>query len=227
MLLSAKDLSVSYDETVLENISFTVNAGEFLCIIGQNGGGKSTLCKAILGLVPLSGGCVITRENLKIGYVPQECPQEKFPASAEEIVRMGVRTRRPFLSGSEKARVLENMRLLGILDLRKKNFETLSGGQKRRVFIARALTASDGVLLLDEPASGLDPLALSELYALLRTLCSRDGITVIMVSHDMDAALSSADKLLYLDKTLRFFGTPADFLASEDGKRFLGGERNV
>lgn len=227
MILSVKDLSVSYDETVLENISFRVNDGEFLCIIGQNGGGKSTLCKAILGLVPVSGGHVTTREGLRIGYVPQECPPEKFPASAEEIVRMGVRSHRPFLSKSEKARVLENMRLLGISELRKKNFETLSGGQKRRVFIARALTASDGVLLLDEPASGLDPLALSELYALLKTLCRRDGVTVIMVSHDMGAALSSADKLLYLDKTLRFFGTPSAFLESEDGKRFLGGEANV
>ncbi len=224
MILSAKDLSVSYDETVLENISFSVEKGEFLCIVGPNGGGKSTLCKALLGLVPTAGGRVFVKDGLCIGYVPQEMEATRqFPASVEEIVRMGVRTHRPFLSREEKEKAEANMKLLGIFPLRKKNFEMLSGGQKRRVLIARALCASDGVLLLDEPAAGLDPVALSELYSLLGALRTEHGITVMMVSHDMDAALSAADTLLYIDKTIRFFGSPSAFSGSEYGKRFSGG----
>lgn len=226
--MNLENLSVSYDDVALRDVSFSVEKGDFICIVGENGSGKTTLCKAILGLLPLKSGKVVKKDGLRIGYVPQKLSVKRdFPASAEEIVRTGVRTSRPFLSRVEKNLVLENMRLLGIEPLRRKSFRELSGGQQQRVLIARALTASDGVLILDEPASGLDPIAISDLYTLLKDLNRRDGTTVLMVSHDMNAAARTATKILHIDKTVKYFGAPEGFICSECGKRFLGGEANA
>ncbi len=221
-------LSVAYDNVVVQDVSFSVEKGDFICIVGENGSGKTTLVKALLGLIPAKSGKVALQEGLRVGYVPQKLSVKRdFPASAEEIVRSGVAARRPFLSRREKEQVLQNMRLLGIENLRKKSFRALSGGQQQRVLIARALTASDGVLVLDEPAGGLDPLALSELYALLKDLNRREKMTVIMVSHDIGAAVHTATKILHIDKTVKYFGAPEGFICSECGKRFLGGEADA
>lgn len=228
ILLHCDRLSVAYDDTVLEDISFSIEAGDFICVVGENGSGKTTLIKALLGLLPLKSGNVVFKEGLQCGYVPQKLSIKRdFPASAEEIVRMGVRSSRPFLSKSEKETVRRNMQLLGIDSLRKKSFESLSGGQQQRVLIARALTASESLLILDEPATGLDPMALSDLYTLLKDLNRTKGTTVLMVSHDIPATVTVATKILHINKTIQFFGPPEDFVCSECGKRFMGGESDA
>ncbi len=225
ILLNCDRISVAYDDIVLQNVSFSVEAGDFICIVGENGSGKTTLIKALLGLLPSRVGKVTLQEGLRCGYVPQNLSVKRdFPASAEEIVRMGVRTARPFLSRADKERVRQNMHLLGINDLRKKCFRTLSGGQQQRVLIARALTASETILFLDEPGTGLDPLALSDLYTLLKDLNRKKGTTVLMVSHDIASAVQVATKILHINKTVQFFGPPEDFVCSECGRRFLGGD---
>ncbi len=228
IIMDFENLSVAYEDVVLSDVTFSVEKGDFICIVGENGSGKTTLCKVILGLLSPQNGKVIKKEDLRIGYVPQKLSiKQDFPASAEEIVRTGVRTSRPFLTRTEKKLVLDNMRLLGIEALRKKSFRALSGGQQQRVLIARALTASDGILILDEPTGGLDPVAVSDLYALLKDLNRRDGTTILMVTHDISASLSAATKILHIDKTVKYFGAPAGFICSECGKRLLGGEANA
>lgn len=224
ILLNCENLCVAYDDVVVQNVSFSVEKGDFICIVGENGSGKTTLIKALLGLLPAKSGKVTMLEGLQTGYVPQKLSVKRdFPASAEEIVRMGVRSGRPFLSRAEKTLVRQNMELLGIENLRKKSFQALSGGQQQRVLIARALTASDTFLFLDEPGTGLDPMALADLHTLLRNLNRERGMTVLMVSHDMASSVQIATKILHINKTLQFFGPPEDFICSECGKRFMGG----
>jgi len=228
ILLNCENLCVAYDDVVVQDVSFSVEKGDFICIVGENGSGKTTLIKALLGLLPVKSGKVTMQEGLETGYVPQKLSVKRdFPASSEEIVRMGVRSSRPFLSRAEKARVRKNMELLGIENLRKKSFQSLSGGQQQRVLIARALTASDTFLFLDEPGTGLDPVALKDLHALLRELNRKQGLTVLMVSHDMASSVKIATKILHINKTLQFFGPPGDFICTECGKRFMGGGNNA
>jgi len=228
ILLTCDNVSVAYDDVAIQDVSFSVEKGDFICIVGENGSGKTTLIKTLLGLLPTKSGKITMQEGLRTGYVPQKLSVKRnFPASAEEIVRMGVRSARPFLSRRERALVRQNMERLGIIDLRKKSFQSLSGGQQQRVLIARALTASDTVLFLDEPGTGLDPVALADLQALLMDLNRNKGMTILMVSHDMHAAVHTATKILHINKTVQFFGPPQDFICSECGKRFLGGSKSA
>lgn len=224
ILLTCENIAVAYDDLAIQDVSFSVEKGDFICIVGENGSGKTTLIKSLLGLIPIKSGKVVQSADLKIGYVPQKISiKRNFPASVEEIVRMGIRSPRLFISRGEKERVRRNMEQLGIWNLRKKSFQALSGGQQQRVLIARALTASDDILFLDEPGTGLDPVALSELHSLLVELNRNQGKTILMVSHDMHTAVHIATKILHINKTVQFFGPPGDFICSECGKRFLGG----
>lgn len=228
MIMHCNQLAVAYDRVVLENVSFSVEEGDFICIVGENGSGKTTLIKALLKLVPTRSGTVQMKKNVPVGYVPQKLSvKHNFPASAEEIVRSGIISRLPFLSRNDKRLVLQNMELLGIADLRKKSFRTLSGGQQQRVLLARALCASKQFLILDEPVTGLDPIAVSDLYALLKKINREEKTTILMVSHDISAAVSSASKILHIDKTVKFFGKPEEYVCSTCGKRFLGGDNNA
>ncbi len=225
MILSCDSLYAAYDRNVLENISFSVEKGDFICIVGENGSGKTTLLKTLLELHPAKSGSVFKKEGLRIGYVPQKSNVKKdFPATVEEIVRTGLVSKRPFLSRAEKETVQKNMALFSIADKRKARFADLSGGQQQRVLLARALTASREILFLDEPSGGLDPLALSEMYALLKALNQEEHLTILMVSHDISSAVHSASKILHIDKSIKFFGAPALYVCSECGKRFLGGD---
>ena len=227
-MISCDRLTVSYDDIVIQDVSFSVEQGDFICIVGENGSGKTTLCKALLQLLPVKSGTVTAKNGVRFGYVPQKLSlRPNFPASVEEIVRSGIQKRSPFLSRADKERAENYMHLLGVDKLRKKSFQELSGGQQQRVLIARALIASDGILLLDEPTGGLDPLAQSDLYALLRNLNKREGMTILMVSHDIHAAVQVATKILHIDKTVKYFGAPEGFMGSECGKRFLGGAPNA
>lgn len=230
--LTCTDLTLGYEGVpVIEHLSFSVDAGNYLYIVGENGSGKSTLMKALLGLKSPMAGKIETDDGLQpdeIGYLPQQTAvQRDFPASVQEIVRSGCLNRsgfRPFYTKSEKQRAQENMERLGIAHLAKRCYRELSGGQQQRVLLARALCATQKMLLLDEPVTGLDPKAQNELYELIEQLNRRDGITVLMVSHDMEAAVCYASHVLHISKTPLFFGTKAAYLQSKIGQAYTGEE---
>ncbi len=234
-LLTIRDLSLGYDsDVIVENLNFVVNKGDYLCIVGENGSGKSTLMRTLLHLQNPISGEILTGDSLErneIGYLPQQTiVQKDFPASVWEIVLSGCLSRsglRPFFSREEKKLAEENLKRLGIESLRNRCYRNLSGGQQQRVLLARALCATQKIILLDEPVSGLDPIVTEEMYELIAKL-NREGLTVIMVSHDISAALRYASHILHIGGEV-FFGTKEEYLQSETGRYFLaqkgGGDR--
>ena len=222
-----QNLSVGYDsKVILKNLSFEVNKGDYLCIVGENGSGKTTLIKSILGLIPTISGKLETGEGLKsneIGYLPQQTVvQRDFPASVKEIVLSGCQGRmglRPFYSKSDRLLAEKNMKKMDITDLSKRCYRELSGGQQQRVLLARALCATQKLLLLDEPVSGLDPRVTAEMYQTIKSL-NDEGISIIMISHDVDAAVKYASHILHIGNTV-FYGTTDEYVNSHIGHIFL------
>lgn len=225
--LICDQVSVGYDgKAVLQNLNFTVNAGDYLCIVGENGSGKSTLMKTILGLQPPIAGKIETGDGLKqneIGYLPQQTAAQKdFPASVQEIVLSGCQARcglRPFYNQQEKQLAQENIQKMQIESLTKRCYRELSGGQQQRVLLARALCATRKMLLLDEPVSGLDPKVTAKMYQLIAELNRREGISIVMISHDIAAAVQYASHILHIGNTV-FFGTKEEYLKSPMGPMF-------
>lgn len=218
IILECRNLSLGYEgKTVAENINFTVNSGDYLCIVGENGSGKSTLMKTILDLHSPQSGEIIMGEGLRasdIGYLPQQTAAQKdFPASVREVVLSGCAARcglRPFYSKAEKKLAEDNMRKMNISELAKHCYRELSGGQQQRVLLARALCASEKLLLLDEPVSGLDPAVTEEMYRIIQEL-NDSGMSIIMISHDICAALKYAGHILKMgDKP--FYGTKKEYI---------------
>jgi zinc transport system ATP-binding protein len=215
--LEANNLVLGYDgKTVTENISFSVNAGDYLCIIGENGVGKSTLLKAILGLNKLISGSVkLYIHRKEIGYLPQQDNiQKDFPASVKEIVLSGCLNRsrfRPFYTKEEREIVRKSMEAVNILDLTKKCYRELSGGQQQRVLLARALAAARKMIVLDEPVAGLDPSATADFYRVIKEKNANGEITVIMISHDVETVINFASHILYIGKEKVFFGTTYEY----------------
>lgn len=227
-LLSCQDLSLGYEgKAILEHISFEVNAGDYLCIVGENGSGKTTLMKTILGLIHPLRGRVVTGEGLRqreIGYLPQQTlVQRDFPASVYEIVLSGCQGRqglRPFYSKADKELAWQNIRRMELEPLARRCYRELSGGQQQRVLLARALCATRKLLLLDEPVAGLDPKVTAEMYQLIARLNREDGITVVMISHDLEAALRCANHILHIGSRV-YYGTVEGYLKTETGARWL------
>ena len=225
--IKATDLILGYDgEVIVNGLNFEVNKGNYLCIVGENGSGKSTLMKALTGLrVPMGGQIVFDEGVTKdtIGYLPQQTPvQRDFPASVEEIVISGCQGRlkkRPFYSKEDKKLARVNMERMGIADISKRCYRELSGGQQQRVLLARALCATEKLLILDEPVAGLDPKVTTEIYELIRNL-NKEGITIIMVSHDISGVLGTASHVLHIGKKI-FFGTNEAYRKSSIGKYYL------
>ncbi len=232
-IIQCSDLRFAYDgRTVLEGVSFSLNAGDYLCVVGENGSGKSTLIKGLLGLKAPDGGSIVFADGLKpteIGYLPQQTQiQRDFPASVYEVVLSGCLNSlggRLMYSKADKARALENMERMGIEDIRDAGYQQLSGGQQQRVLLARALCATKRLLLLDEPVTGLDPIATGELYNLIKLINLCDNISVIMVSHDIHEAVRYATHILHLGHRQLFFGTASEYRESDLARRFLGGGR--
>ena len=219
--LICKNISIAYEkENVVDNLSITVEKGDYVSIIGENGTGKSSLLKGILGLVALKSGQVIFDEGCSrknIGYLSQQnLMQKDFPASVYEVVLSGcIKSKgfRPFYSKKEKNLALENLKRLGMDSLKKSCYADLSGGQKQRVLLARALCATDRMIVLDEPITGLDPVATADMYHLVNKLNKDFGITIIMVTHDIDNALKYSNKILHLHKNNKYyFGPKEDYL---------------
>ena len=233
--LICQDLCVGYDgKAVLQDLNFAAFSSDYLCIVGENGSGKSTLMKTILGLQQPVRGRILTLDGLRkneIGYLPQQTQVQKdFPASVREIVLSGCQGRcgsRPFYNKEEKQLAADAMEKMQIAQLAKRCYRELSGGQQQRVLLARALCATRKMLLLDEPVSGLDPKVTAEMYALIEKLNREDGITVIMISHDIAAAVKYASHILHIGDAV-FFGTKTEYLQSPQGRLFAaekGGDR--
>lgn len=232
-ILQCTNASFAYDgRTVLEKVSFSLNAGDYLCVVGENGSGKSTLIKGLLGLKAPESGSIEYLDGLKsteIGYLPQQTQtQRDFPASVSEVVMSGCLNslgHRFHYSNKDRERALLNMERMGIEELKDTSYQELSGGQQQRVLLARALCATKKLLLLDEPVTGLDPIATGEMYNLIKLVNLCDSISVIMVSHDIHEAVRYATHILHLGHKQLFFGTSAEYKESDVARRFLGGSR--
>ncbi|ABX40826.1 metal ABC transporter ATP-binding protein [Lachnoclostridium phytofermentans] len=229
-LISCSDTVLAYDEkVVVSNLNFHVREGEYLCIVGENGSGKSTLIKTILGLKTVSSGTITYGDGIRaneIGYLPQQTEiQKDFPALVKEVVLSGGLNGcglRPFYNKYEKSKARRNMELLNIENLENKCYRELSGGQKQRVLLARALCASKKLLLLDEPVTGLDPNATKDMYDLIEKLNKENHVTVLMVSHDISAAVKYATHILHIGNTPLFYGSKGEYLESEIGRIYTG-----
>ncbi|MBE5863533.1 MAG: metal ABC transporter ATP-binding protein [Lachnospiraceae bacterium] len=233
-LITVKDLAVGYDGQIIDrNINFSVNKGDYLCILGENGSGKTTLMKTLLHLQKPLGGEIFLQDGLtsnEIGYLPQQTViQKDFPASVQEIVLSGCLGRRgwhPFYGKEDKALAEKNMERMGITQLAKRSYRELSGGQQQRVLLARALCATQKVLVLDEPVTGLDPNATMEMYELIQKL-NQEGVAILMISHDVEVAVQYASHVLHLG-TPSFYGSREAYLESELGKLFVArGKKEV
>ncbi len=225
--IKCNKLKMGYEgKVVFNDLSFAVNKGDYLCIVGENGSGKSTLMKGLLGLInPLSGSIEYGDglEKKYIGYLPQQSDiQSDFPGSVFEVVLSGTlnRSKLPFYSKEQKSVALNNMKKVGISELKRKSFQELSGGQQQRVLLARALCATSKLIILDEPISGLDPLATQDLYDLVTDL-NKEGITVVMVSHDITSAVYHASHILHLSGDGFFYGSTHKYMHSSYGEKFL------
>lgn len=227
--IEVKNLTLSYsDEPVITDLSFNVEYGDYICIVGENGSGKTTLVKSILGLIqPKSGSITFAdkRGHRGIGYLPQQQKvQRDFPASVLEVVQSGFVNSGFFsfdFKESKKRKAHDIMHNLKIEhNLSNKCFRDLSGGQQQKVLLARALCATEKILLLDEPVTGLDPVSTAEMYRIIKKL-NNDGMTVIMISHDVKAAVSEAKKILHISHDMVFFGDSSEYKDSELGRAFL------
>lgn len=231
-LIKCEDLCIGYgDERVVEGLNFSVNEGDYLCIVGSNGSGKSTLMKTLLRLSKPISGNIIYGDGLKaraVGYLPQQTAAQKdFPASAFEIILSGCLNSSkfiPFYTKKQREKAHEKAALLRIDDIEDRCFRELSGGQKQRVLLARALCATSKLIILDEPTAGLDPRSSEEMYGLIREL-NHAGIAVIMVTHDNGDTLAHATHVLHIAHKPKFFGTAKDYLESDLGIAYLKGGR--
>ena len=215
----------------LNGIDFSLELGEVHALLGENGAGKSSLLKGILGLAKIQGGKLEYGDGMSradVGYLPQQKDYQKnFPATVKEVVMSGFLNKmglRPYYNRAEKAKAMEILSDFGMADYVRASFGSLSGGQKQRVLLARAMCATDKLLLLDEPTTGLDPVATEELYELLKRLNREKKTTILMVSHDLNKAVSDAGLILHVNRRsgCGYFGPADKYLDSEAARHFLG-----
>ena len=227
-LIVCRDVSLGYEgQTVLSQLNLTIRDGDYLCIVGDNGSGKSTLLRGLLGLLAPQSGEILRAPELErgaVGYLPQQTrAQRDFPATVLEVALSGCLNQkgsRFFYTRAQKSQALMNLGKLGVLEWKDKSYRELSGGQQQRVLLARALCAAGRLLILDEPITGLDPAAAQDLYKTLSYLNTKEGMAIVMVTHDLGPALRSARSVLHIGQRGTFLGPVADYLASPQGRRF-------
>lgn len=220
------NITIAYEKDIIvKDLSFEAERGDYISIVGENGTGKSSLLKAILGLLHVKSGEILFGDGLRrnnIGYLSQQNPMQKdFPASVFEVVLSGCLNSRgmlPFFGAKDKKKAKSNLGKLGMASLLRQSFADLSGGQKQRVLLARALCATDKMIFLDEPITGLDPAAMRDMYELIEKLNREMNITIVMVTHDIENAIKYSNKILCLRKEDYFFGSKEEFKESEYGK---------
>lgn len=225
------------DHLALSEISFTLPTGIFAAVIGPNGGGKSTLLKALLGLIPYQGQLAVLGQppslldSRRIGYVPQAKNWNRsFPAQAQELVATGIYRRWPFLiPARDRPRILAALSTVGASQLAQKPLSHLSGGELQRVYLARALVRQPDLILLDEPATGIDVAGETDLYRVLETYQKQTGATILMVTHDLEVAAHHAATVLLINRKLLACGPPAEILIETNLAQAFGhsGHRHI
>jgi zinc transport system ATP-binding protein len=227
-IISVKNLFVSYNQNeAVHDVSFDIQKGDFIGLAGPNGSGKSTLAKAILGLVPIDKGEINIfgkkqsdfSEFSKIGYLPQKHSSINplFPASVEEVVMLGLLAGKKFpkiINSSDKIKVAQILETLQITRLKDKLISSLSGGEQQRVLLARALVSNPELLIFDEPSTALDPISRESFFKLVKKINQEQKTTIILITHDTGYIGTYANKLLYLDRRLVFFGNIEEFCPS-------------
>ena len=225
-IIKCEKVTLGYEgKNIIENLSFEIANGDYLCIVGENGTGKTTLMKGLLGLIRAYNG-KISVDCRQIGYLPQQTQiQKDFPASVYEIVLSGLLNKKkiPFYSKKDYLSADNALEKMELSDLKKACYRDLSGGQQQRVLLARALCAAGNLLILDEPASGLDPIITNELYSLIHSLNKNDKITVVMVSHDIKTALKYASHILHIEDNSYYFGSVENYKKTPVAKAFITG----
>ena len=227
-LLACRDVSLGYEgQTVLAHLNLSIRTGDYLCVVGDNGSGKSTLLRGLLGLLAPQSGEIWRAPELRRGGLGHLPPQTPAPRGLSPPRYEGGRSRclnqrgnRFFYSAAQKSAALMNMGKLGILELKGESYRSLSGGQQQRVLLARALCAAGRLLILDEPITGLDPAAAQDLYKTLSYLNEKEGMAVVMVTHDLRPALRQARTVLHIGRSGLFYGTAEAYLRSPQGRRF-------
>jgi ABC-type Mn2+/Zn2+ transport system ATPase subunit len=226
-LLEFKDVYLGYrGEVILPSVNLLIEEGDFLGIVGPNGAGKTTLLRAIAGVLkPMRGQVIIYKPSLSIGYVPQRSLlDEVYPLTALEITLMGLYRKvgvlRRVKGYEEKAR--EALRIVGLEGMEKKLYRELSGGQKQKVLLARALVSEPEVLLLDEPITDLDVASQKAMMDFLSNLNKEKGITILLVSHLLDVVAERADKIVMLGDGKVVSGKREEMLSPERLKEFFG-----
>ncbi len=227
--IEIKNLNVSISTPILSDINAIINEGDFVGIVGPNGGGKTTLIKSILGLINLTSGQIkIFGKDLKefndygqIGYLPQKNTHinQLFPISVEEVISLGLLGNKKFpkrLERSDKKKISDVIKLLNIGTLQKKTLNELSGGQQQKVFLARALVNQPKILIFDEPSTALDPKSREDFFKMIIKINQEKKTTILLVTHDTGYIGQYANKIMYLDRKLVFFGPIRDFCEGED-----------
>ena len=230
ILLKCQDLAVGYDnQAILRDINLEITNGDYICIIGKNGSGKSTLMKTLVNLLPPVSGKFKYDKTVRaksIGYLPQQIQvQADFPASVYEAVLSGCLNRLgyyPFFKRAEKELANRYLKMLEIDEIRNKPFSRLSGGQQQRVLLARALCSTEKILFLDEPFAGIDVLMARQLYHIINRINKELGVTIVLISHDLNSVLHDTNRIFHVQDTLLFEGSTENYLKSEIGHRYLG-----
>jgi len=235
-IFEVKNLSFKVrEQVILENISFEIFSGEYIAIIGPNGGGKTTLIRLLLNLDKYSSGEIKIfgkkfkdfKEWYKIGYVPQRATlvDENFPGTVEDIVKMGRVAKRGFLSGissEDREKVNDAMLKMDILDLKDRMVGTLSGGQRQRVMIARALASSPKILILDEPNTGVDMVSQQRFYTLLSKLNKEENITILFITHDIGVIADDIGRLFTINRKATICNDPKKVLSCDEVSDLYG-----
>ncbi len=235
-VLFVKNLYCSYGSVeVLSDVSFDVEKGDYIGLAGPNGAGKTTLVKTVLGLSEKFRGIIkLFGQDLKsfngwgrVGYLSQRVTafNPLFPAAVKEVVRLGLLSQKEFpkrFDRADDAKIKQALDLMGIADLHSKPVSDLSGGQQQRVFLARALVSDPELLILDEPGTALDPQSREDFFEFIKGLNRDRGITVILITHDTAQIGQYANKLLYMDKKVVFYGSFADFCKSTEMHQYFG-----
>lgn len=240
-LISVKNISFSYEYTrVLKDVTFIIDSGDFLAVIGPNGSGKTTLIKIILGLLKPSSGEVWIKEKpveefkdwQKIGYVPQKATHIDpfFPTSVREVVAMGLFSSMKFsfpIKKREEKAVEKALNQVGMEAFKNWRIGRLSGGQQQRVFIARAIVSEPELLFLDEPTTGVDAEMQEHFYEMLDQLNKREGITIVLITHDIGVVDKHVTKVACLNQSLIYHGTHSEFCRSDAFKEMLAGGHHL
>lgn len=235
-IITTKNLSFNYGQAeILKDISFSVEPGDFIGLAGPNGAGKTTLIKVILGLLPITKGEVELfgssqvkfSDWAKIGYLPQKLStiNSLFPATVNEVVALGLLSEKTWpkrMTITDQKKVNSILEELGISDLKKRMLSELSGGQQQKVFLARALVSSPEILIFDEPSTALDPESRESFFELIKKLNQDKGIAIILITHDTSYIGKYANKFLYVDKSLIYFGKFSDFCNSSKMNSYFG-----